>query len=162
MAVVGQQLLAAESEMTRYDSNNGNISKIGDGWGTDFFGGYYGGSMIYTNVIGSYAAFNFTGTSVNIIIYADNLSVRATASEVWIDGVKVGLVSAYNKYNPSSQCEVGFVITGLQDKEHSLKFLSTESKYMILDAIDIDSAGILKPYNEIIVVNINQAMSCGT
>jgi len=140
---VGQVWTTPPAGMTRYDNTNSSIAYIGTGWSPDTNSGYYNNTLNATNVNGDSVKFNLIGTKFMLIgrihpLYSGSISV-------YVDGINKLNASLYNS-TPIDQVCYGS-ITGLSINEHSVQIINNTTSWMGIDAIDIDSAGLLKPYN---------------
>ncbi len=128
----------------RYDDSD---AKIKHGSGVDLNlndSRYYNRTytQINTNPSTNWMSFNFTGTKLRIIGRPTNIC--DTKANVIIDG------KTYN-YNAAAGPEasiLAFEKLGLENKEHFVTINTHIGTYAIIDAIDIDSVGELKSYNE--------------
>ncbi|BAO04861.1 uncharacterized protein CBO05P1_142 [Clostridium botulinum B str. Osaka05] len=141
MATIGQQLSQPESGWKRFDDTDSNISYINNehGNGSD----YWNSSCMMINK-GGYARFNFTGNKLRIISYC---SASQSVLKLYIDGKDMGSFDAY--INSSNIVKVlVFDIQTLSNKEHYMELKYEGLRNMIiLDAIDIDENGELRPYD---------------
>lgn len=153
MATVGQALTAPETGWTRYDGENALItyspSKVS--WTDATFWNSTGTTSQNTDGTG-FIAFNFSGSArIRLLSFKANNYATQNCMAVYIDGTKVTEMSLYSASNVS-QCLV-LDTSGLATGEHFVKIQSlatTTGTYngTNLDAIDIDSGGTLKAYNE--------------
>ncbi|NMI02858.1 hypothetical protein HF638_02665 [Paenibacillus sp. SZ31] len=143
VARVGQQLSTPEREWTRYDTDNYALY-LGTDWKTvvNSTGRVFeGGSVKYSNVIGNYLKFSFTGDKLRLI--AEYGSAYDTNVEVSIDGViqyiNLSTSSSSIQYQPQ---RIAFEQLGLTDGIHEVivKKVSGASNFHI-DAIDINATG---------------------
>ncbi|ADK16195.1 hypothetical protein WX45_01775 [Clostridium ljungdahlii DSM 13528] len=144
-ATVGQQLTAPESGWQRFDDTNTNIT-----YDSTFVLGSSTTSLNYlstehnSSAVNSKIRFNFTGNKLRIINRQH--PNRSKNIEISIDGISYGNVIE------NSTNDIPFVIcfenSNLSNKEHYVEIVNLEDGYQVLDAIDIDSTGKLKPYNE--------------
>lgn len=141
---LGQKLDKPDFGWRRYDDNDSKIEYIG-GWATQFNTELFNGTFFYSTTPKDKAQFNFTGTKLRVIGSIDPLRPKFF---VEVDGV------IYEGTERGPSIIYGTVVTeifNLENKEHSVKIYFDESKkndVFILDAIDIDENGELKPYNE--------------
>lgn len=144
LAYIGQTLTVPEIGWQRIEDTNSIITYEGQ-WYIQTNNTYSGGSCHYSINKNSIVKFNFTGNKLRIIAgVAPNCSGNIT---ITIDGIKY----PFSEYQSSliSSCLL-FEKTDLANKEHSFMFCTNDensSIYSVFDAIDIDSNGILKPYN---------------
>ncbi|MFB7157412.1 Ig-like domain-containing protein [Lysinibacillus sp. NPDC056232] len=137
-AKIGDQLLKPEKGWKRYDDSNPIIKYIGS-W--DIVSGHsdYNKTQHFTTyntqaAIDSYFTFNFKGTKLRIISPAWNTS--SSNIEVIIDGKIIETYSAYS--NKQQRQTLIYEEVGLEDKIHEVVIKNKTTKYLILDAIDID------------------------
>jgi hypothetical protein len=147
-AILGQVLSSPEAGWRRYDNLNayfhyqGTWSSINNGSKA-----YYAGEMTQTNLDsnGDAVKFKFKGSKLRIIqqIYI----TRSEKIQVIIDDNIVGTYSLYHPTLSTDQCLV-YEIDNLTDGVHyvELSNLNIEKRFCF-DAIDIDSAGELLPYD---------------
>ncbi|WML35361.1 Ig-like domain-containing protein [Clostridium sp. OS1-26] len=161
-ATVGQRLTAPESGWRRFENIDKNISYIGSGWTSYFEASESGGNVNYTtNPIGASVRFNFTGNKIRIINHCN--SGHNNLAEVYIDGVKVNNHSIYSSQGVTQV--IMYQNENLSNSEHHFEYKFVGSGQGVFDAIDIDSNGQLKSYNEnpsIIVSNITLNKSTDT
>ncbi|MBO0575245.1 hypothetical protein EXQ42_10325 [Clostridium botulinum] len=141
MAIIGQQLLQPESGWRRYDDTDSNISYKNNT--KDIHGDYWNGSAMMINN-GGWARFNFIGTKLRIITY---VSPTQSILSLYIDGK---FINDFNGVNPSQALlrVLAFDIQNLSNKEHHVVLnFKGDKKMIVLDAIDINENGELKPYN---------------
>ena len=147
-AKIGNQLLNPEKGWKRYNDTNTSInynsvfgiySNDSRGYLNDFHG-----MSIYNDKIGE-IKFNFTGTMLRLVIYAENNSDYDTKAKITIDG-QTETFSTLN--NTSQKCTLVYEKLGLSNTEHSVVINnSATGRAIIFDATDIDENGSLKPYN---------------
>ena len=149
MATVGQQLTAPEAGWKRYDDSSYILSYVGDSWGQYTDNVHYNGSVHYTFTSGDYVTFNFTGSKLRLIGSVGTATYRSNSASIYIDGILVGII---NQVGTSFAAQVlDFSIDGLSSSEHYVKIINNQTTPVkagtgyILDAIDIDSTGELKP-----------------
>ena len=147
-AKIGDVLKLPEKGWKRYDDTNTNISYIGSGWSTYTNSVEYGGSDTYTKISNVSVKFNFTGTKIRLI--NPHNPDQNDSAEVYIDGVKVDSHSLC--FKEARQLLV-YECNNLSNSEHSLEYRFIGNHLAVLDAVDIDENGILKPYNESIDVD---------
>ena len=144
MATVGDQLTAAETGWKRIEQNSSLFTYVGT-W-ADKLGASYasGGSDKYTTTNGSKLCFNFTGTKLRIISYAQPTGSSLSIS---IDGQ----ASTFSTYKATSSGQIiTYENTSLEDKEHVavITFTGATSSFnFYFDAIDIDANKSLLPYD---------------
>lgn len=144
MATVGQQLTSPESGWARYDETNANIKYLGTTWSSDTSYSPYGGSRKVSSALNSDACrFNFTGPSVRII---------GTLASNWCSVVQITIdgVSETFSQNGSTMSQVlNYSKIGLSNSEHYVSIMGIGGGDLFgIDAIDIDSGGALKAYND--------------
>lgn len=159
MATVGQSLTSPDEGWTRYDDTNSNITYSGDSWvvGSPDASNY--NSTYHYCGNGGIARFNFTGPKFRLI--GTGYSALTTAASVYIDGV---LAASFSQHSTSGVIyqQLNADISGLANKEHYVSIINNSASNMAIDAVDIDSAGILKPYNtNPTTTNQNQCMAGG-
>lgn len=145
---IGQVLAAPETGWERYDDFDSNIAYVGPNWDSFTEAESYGGSRHVTMAYNSdnKVRFNFTGAKIRVISATSyNWTDSAT---IVIDGTSYLL--NYNTDNPIYKSVV-FEKLNLGSGEHSAEIYSNNSAYSYfgIDAIDVDEAGVLKPYNPI-------------
>ena len=154
MATVGKELTSPESGWQRIDGKNSLItySPSKYSWSDATFWAGTGTATPDNRNGEGYFAFNFTGSSgLRLIAYKGPGNTTENNLSIYLDGVKIADQSQYS--NPSiPQCLI-LDLTGLSTGEHYVKIQrlpTTTGTYngMNLDAIDIDSTGTLKAYNE--------------
>jgi hypothetical protein len=145
MATVGQVLSAPESGWERYDNTDPNITYVGSGW-VDWVQdpSFYNNTLKQTSNANDSAKFNFTGCKIRLI--GSTYCNKSDLINVYIDNKLVGTINQYIS-SGSTDRVLTFSIENLFNTEHFIVFQNTENKYFSIDAIDIDSNGILKPYN---------------
>ncbi len=155
MATVGQQLTTPEAGWKRYDDSDSNIYySDSPGWIKVTNSIDYGGSCHQANGLGtgSYAQFNFLGTKFRLISVIHFLYSKDTT--ITIDGKTY----PFNIYGDTLAQALVFEIIGLSEGEHSV-FIKQNTPAvqtgvgLVIDAIDIDENGGLKPYSPISIVN---------
>lgn len=140
MAKVGDILLQPETGWKRYDDTDKNIKYIGT-WSnaTSAPDRYYNKTTIATSIIGDKCRFRFYGTKLRIIGLAEpNLSDSVNIS---IDGTTYNFSTGFPSVL-TAQC-ILFEKTGLALASHEVIITNNKAKAYSMDAIDIDSTGIL-------------------
>lgn len=147
MAIVGQQLLAPETDWRRYDNEDSSII-YSSGWSSVTNNALrYSNTIKFTSTTTATIKFNFTGDKIRLI--ASMANDRTSKGVITIDGISY----SFSEYNASANelfQYIVFEITGLTYKEHYVvinKDSSDTTSPLNLDAIDIASSGILKLYN---------------
>ncbi|MEA4834955.1 MAG: hypothetical protein VB133_07470 [Anaeromusa sp.] len=147
---VGDQLLVPATGHVRFDVP-GCVTANGT-WITDAFSGYYGGTILDTNEVGSSLDFTFTGTSIEITGVTDYRTILQTTAQLWIDGINRATISNYNAainmQDAALQRSIA-CITGLSSGTHTGKIVNMESKYLIVDAIDVDTGCTVTPASSV-------------
>ncbi|ENK1243007.1 cell adhesion protein [Clostridium botulinum] len=150
MAAIGDQLLQPERGWKRYDDTDSNISYVGD-WGNGSASAYYKDYRheCKNTSINSKIKFNFTGNK--LLLLSSLYPGYSNKIEIKIDNSYIGHFSQDSSTTNRNQ-HVCYVNTSLKDKEHCVEITKINkgnySVDFILDAIDIDENGELKPYNE--------------
>lgn len=143
MATIGQALTAPEAGWGRLDDSDQNISYIGV-WATLTNGSMWNGSQHQSTDITSKIRFNFTGPKLRILTSVN--SDRPATQTISIDNI----LYTYSEYHASPLYQILiFDIENLSNNEHYVEISRSLSGYITLDAIDIDTAGELKPYSPI-------------
>ncbi|RJE90660.1 hypothetical protein D3P07_00685 [Paenibacillus sp. 1011MAR3C5] len=145
--VIGEQLTAPEAGWKRYDNKDSNIKFTGT-WNSYANVGYSSGELTGANVVGNKIEFSFKGTMIRII--DEGFTNRSSVISITIDGV----TETYSAYRSSSQNQtLVYEKTGLSNKFHTVTIeLKEASKWIGLDAIDIDATGELRePYNKFLI-----------
>ncbi|ABS41377.1 discoidin domain-containing protein [Clostridium botulinum] len=144
MATIGQQLLQPESGWKRYDDRNENINYIGN-WRASMESGSlkWSGSNQISNIINDKIQFNFAGDKIRII--ASTAPANSNNIEIKIDN---NIIETINMKATNINYQVlVYEKTGMRNKEHFLEITNLTNDYTVLDAIDIDENGELKPYD---------------
>lgn len=138
MATIGQTLTSPESGWQRTDDTNPKISYVGSGWTKPTSSGFYNGGLSATNVSGDIATFKFYGTKLRII---DQIHPnRSTNISITIDGN----TEIFSEYASVAQNQtLVYEKTGLILKVHDVTIKLTDTAYLSIDAIDIDSTGYI-------------------
>ncbi|UYZ36808.1 Ig-like domain-containing protein [Clostridium beijerinckii] len=149
-ATIGQQLTQPESGWKRYDDTDSNISYEGSGWKifnstTQCYGGSEHGIYQSAN---NKIKFNFTGNKIRLIgqQYTDRCNIisvkidNAVSTFSQIGGTQTGVSGVIN-------FSLDYEKTDLLNEEHSIE-ITIPNKVYILDAIDLDYSGKIKPFNE--------------
>ncbi|RHW32008.1 hypothetical protein [Oceanobacillus profundus] len=135
-AQVGDQLLDPEEGWKRYDDRHPAIKYEGN-WIRSNITGYFNGTTTGTDSNGedSYS-FKFIGTKIRLVdALAEN---RSSSVRVIIDGVE----ESYSAYGPSTaRATLVYEKTGLEFKEHTVEVINSLTRFIALDAIDIDENG---------------------
>lgn len=145
MATIGQQLLHPESGWKRYDDTDSNISYMNHrvlnlsnlSWFNNT--GHETWDGVTYNTTGE-IKFNFIKDRIRL--YFVWHSDRSSNIEIYIDGI---LYIANTKSNDTNVSKLTFEKTNLLNQEHIVHIIT--NGHTILDAIDIDENGELKPYN---------------
>ncbi|HIG0362331.1 TPA: Ig-like domain-containing protein [Clostridium sporogenes] len=145
-AKVGDKLIEPEIGWKRYDDRNTNISYIGNWEKCEKDSGSFKETSMQTNKSQSTIQFNFTGSKLRLIGYADNVSYNSNV-KIIIDGV-VETINLPHKYNPTSAYNVLlYENINLKNCNHNVKIILLNNA-INLDAVDIEENGELKPYEE--------------
>jgi hypothetical protein len=151
MATVGQALTSPESGWKRFDDSDPNITYSNSNWSIDSGASeWYNSSYHQSNIIGATINFNFTGNKIRILsnLYSD----KTNSAYLYIDKKNIATI---NEYSSSEIMEVIVAqVLNLSNAEHCVSIVNNASGYLLLDAIDINENGILKPYNEKLKKNI--------
>ncbi|MBP2631261.1 MAG: hypothetical protein H6Q70_1889 [Firmicutes bacterium] len=149
MATIGQSLTAPEKGWKRVDDSALEITYSG-AWNTvsnAVF--YYNGICHASNEVDAKAQFNFSGSKLRII--GNHFKNKSTSVDVYIDGTKTGNFSQYMSGDVGMYCVLEFETTDLGDGEHYVTIVNNATGgyggNFIFDAIDIDEAGKILPYN---------------
>ncbi|EQB4338198.1 cell adhesion protein [Clostridium botulinum] len=145
MATIGQQLLQPESGWKRYDDTDSNISYMNHrvlnlsnlSWFNNT--GHETWNGVTYNTTGE-IKFNFTKDRIRL--YFVWHSDRSSNIEIYIDGI---LYIVNTKSNDTNVSKLTFEKTNLLNQEHIVHIIT--NGHTILDAIDIDENGELKPYS---------------
>lgn len=151
MATIGQALTSPEAGWQRFDNADSNITYIG-AWTASGNASAYLSTYKWTTDLTAKIGFNFIGTKLRYIGYS-NTTTYTTNAVVKIDNVQVGTFTQIGSTDSLYQT-LNFEITDLSNKEHCVEISYTNGQFMI-DAIDIDSTGQLKPYNFFVTLGIN-------
>lgn len=148
MATVGQPLTAPEAGWRRYDDSDAKITYVGN-WGigsSTSNPNMWNINSKQTNSGGVIVQFNFTGTRIRLIgIHNTN---KSTSIDIFIDGKKIETISQNGTVLYQT---LDFEVINLSNNEHSLEIVNNNAgSYYLLDAIDIDENGELRPYNPIL------------
>lgn len=143
MAIIGDTLTNPESGWKRYNENFELFFYEGT-WSVESGTWNYGGTAKYSSASGSKLKFNFYGTKLRVIggYYPD----RTVDAKVYIDGVLVGTI---NENFASKSQVIVFESTGLSLGNHSVEISISNTKVLLIDAIDIESTGRLLHPDEV-------------
>ncbi|MFD3258772.1 hypothetical protein ACE3MQ_09200 [Paenibacillus lentus] len=140
---VGDKLQQPEIGWKRYDDTDPAIKYEGS-WDTytENLFAYYGGSLKASNTLGSKFSFTFKGTKIRLI--DSKVLNRSQQVKITIDGVienysEKGTVAT----NENNVQILVFEKTNLNDEIHNITIEATDTDYVGIDAIDIDSNGRL-------------------
>lgn len=152
MAVIGQRLAMPEEGWTRFDNSDANIDFEGDTWSIGLHSSWYGGTKAHTGTSGALGhkiKFNFTGSKLRILVLGeDDGWARASKNvRVVVDGKDEG--SCVTETSSDIFTMLGYELTNLSDKEHSVVIENMEDKRMTLDALDLGDGELLKPFKEV-------------
>jgi len=147
-ATIGQKLTEPEAGWKRYDDSNPLINYEGywiHGAGTGHIG-YYNDTRSYTGVTNAIntnarVSFNFKGTKIRLIV--DLMISNSSDSKISIDGGPAEPFSCYRETN--QPMTLAYEKTNLPDTVHTVVITpgTTNQTAIMLDAIDIDSDGLL-------------------
>ncbi|PZM65151.1 hypothetical protein DOE73_13115 [Paenibacillus dendritiformis] len=100
--------------------------------------------MKQTSTVGDEARFNFLGTSIRIICKL--LNTRSNDISIIIDGIE----SRFSEYHAtlSTPYVSVFEIDSLKNGEHSVIIRANDTKFTVIDAIDISEKGYMLPFNK--------------
>lgn len=155
MATVGQMLTAPEAGWKRYDDRNSCFS-YSEGFVPGTNSADY--NSTWTQVVsntGGYVRFNFVGSKIRII------SIYCTAypqnAYILIDGNEESFL--INPGNINLRQVLVYEKLGLDNKEHSVEIIQKDGSALgfVLDAVDIDDTGEIKPFNPISSLNLTAA-----
>ena len=141
----------SESTAIKINNTDPEISFTGT-WGHSAGRGHgdYVDDVSYTTSDGDYFSYTFTGTSVTFI--APKASDQGDV-EVFIDDVSQGIFDTYSADRQVQQ--VIFSTSGLTNATHVLKVVKVSGNYMLLDAIEYETA----PSNEVQLNNTDGSIS---
>lgn len=145
MATIGQQLLSPEVGWRRYDDTDSRILYYGGNWiirNND--SNLYNNNSHTTLIVGNEVKFKFKSTKLRILATRDSSTHVGGSADVYIDEVKVG--SYTNTRSTLQKCTLFFEIFNLNNEEHSVRIVITETFYeygFLWDCIDIDADGYL-------------------
>ncbi|QGQ99716.1 DUF4185 domain-containing protein [Paenibacillus psychroresistens] len=100
---------------TTTDDGDAGITYSGT-WGSIPSGGYYNGSVHYSNASGNYAQYGFTGTSVKWMGAKNNDHGKA---DIYMDGVLDATIDTYSATFDKQQ--ILYTKTGLSSGSHTIK-----------------------------------------
>jgi hypothetical protein len=148
MATVGQSLATPETGWVRYDNEDANIKYVGKWIQQGGNASFWDSTVKYTTTAGDLCQFNFTGTKLRLIGLPS--ANRSTSVDIFIDGLKVTTFSQYAGGYIWRALDAD--IQNLANEEHSVQIINNATGgyggVYVLDAIDIDAVGTLKPYND--------------
>ena len=139
-ATVGQQLTSAESGWTRYDDTYSGIK----------FDGSFGDSKIPSLYNGAEKVSSHTGDKIKFYAYCNKLRIIASKSsnrynnnhmEVFIDGKSAGKINTYYSNLLPQTLLFDYSFSDLSVHYIEIKNISTDGRYALLDAIDINKDG---------------------
>jgi hypothetical protein len=145
MVKVGDSLTVPENGWQRIDDTDSSITYEGT-WDVGSDSKY---AEHYSNVLNDKIKFNFIGSKIRIINAVYNN--RSQNIVIYIDGINCGKVMAYDttfKYFINT-----FEKLDLDYCEHCVEIVNKDTGYQVLDAIDIDKQGELRPYDINVVKN---------
>lgn len=145
-AEVGKPLVQPEEGWKRYDNLDKDIAYKGNGWANfqDPDRGRNNSGIKATNKENESVTIRFKGTKVRII--GENYLDQSSIVKFNVDGVSYSSVNT-NNANRIYQV-LTFELTGLSDGIHEVTMTNGESKFMVLDAVDIDENGKLIDANQ--------------
>lgn len=139
MATVGQQLLAPEAGWKRLDLTDSNF---------EYTGGNYDYGTNPTKVrIYNYCnmKFNFTGSKFRLLVTTDSSTSSGGKGFISIDGeAEVAFYTSSLSYDTFILI---YEVTNLDNDQHYVTIRDNGGFYLVINAIDIDENGELKPYN---------------
>ncbi|MGG4397288.1 hypothetical protein ABEX25_23565 [Paenibacillus thiaminolyticus] len=143
---VGTVYTTPETGWKRYEEADRNITYIGS-WTSNTTistADWSGGWMKQTSSVGDEARFNFLGTSIRIICKL--LNTRSNDISIIIDGIE----SRFSEYHAtlSAPYVSVFEIDSLKNGEHSVIIRANDTKFTVIDAIDISEKGYMLPFNK--------------
>lgn len=94
--------------------------------------GYSGGSQKYTNVVGSYATFTFTGTS---IAWISGRGFESGSAKIYMDGV---YRDTYNLQSDIIRDKQLIYVTSRTYGTHTIKIEAVGDGYIAIDRFDVD------------------------
>jgi WD40 repeat protein len=139
MATIGQILSVPETGWTRYNNTNAFIIYTGTWTYAPGDSARYMTDSYYSTTNGSSISFGFYGTKLRIIgtnggsVYDDNIKIT-------IDKIDYYFSEALQD---SLKQTLNFEILNLSNSKHTCKINVSNSKYVLLDAIDLDTFGSL-------------------
>lgn len=137
MAIIGQQLLQAESGWKRYDDSDLRILYTGT-WTNQVEGNSYNGNFKYTSVNLSSCKFRFFGTQLRVIAHV--ATTRSSNIKILIDGIE----ESFSEYNATTLAQVlVYEKLGLTLSHHAVEIIHITAGEAVIDAIDIDENGRL-------------------
>lgn len=144
MATVGQSLTAPEAGWQRYDDTDSNISyKNAQQYPNDKC---YNGHFLQG--INAEYTFNFTGTKFRFIGFSAQANSEYTNKGIIkLDG---NIVTTFDQQSDGGTDTYQLLqsdIPDLSNGEHYCQIYCNDSGKLLLDAIDIDENGELKPFN---------------
>ncbi|WP_110932421.1 hypothetical protein [Paenibacillus bouchesdurhonensis] len=148
MIIVGEALPEPEAGWRRIEDSDTNILYEGT-WDSHFNTAYSGGSRHFclNTSENSKIKFNFVGS--NFLIISSLYTTYSDKIEVKIDGE---VVDYYSLATKNLNKAVAYIKEGLEFREHSIELTKinkgTFSTDFILDAIDIDANGEIKPFRK--------------
>lgn len=158
MASIGTRLVQPESGWRRFDDVDPNISYTanfrGSQGGTDGYPDYKATRhQVGNNTQPQYARFNFVGTKIRLIgmvgISDNYINIPVY---IKIDGIEESF--SLNPVGDSVAIALLYEKNGLSYTEHSVEIIvknNTNGSGFMLDAIDINDTGILKPFSLVIL-----------
>ncbi|NRT34562.1 putative repeat protein (TIGR01451 family) [Clostridium beijerinckii] len=138
-ATLGQQLTSPESGWKRINNNNVNITYPAS-IGTDYDSQSYGGDA-YGIPANNEIKFNIISDKIRIINYVFGYNQFTLTIDGKVENVSGPGVRGYQRLD--------YEKTGLSNAEHSVTIKNNNGGFLWIDAIDINSIGEIKPYNEI-------------
>jgi len=152
VATIGQPLTAPENGWRRYDDNDLFLKYSGI-WTKVSFSGFWGSAQASTTELGAKVEFYFTGTKLRLL--GQSFSNGDGSVKISIDGN----IETFSQQGTDIYQVLFFEKTGLTNKTHKviIEKTSDSTKYIRLDAIDIESTGVLKdpnkPYDNKILIS---------
>lgn len=135
-AVVGNVLKKPEIGWKRYDDSNDKIIYEGK-WDTNTIYPYsWNGTRHISNYSNKLLKFNFEGTKLRIIV--NTSSNRSESVNVVIDGESYVFSTKFTSSGNILPTYLAFEKTNLENKLHSVVIKDSTSRYLDIDAIDVD------------------------
>ncbi|AWI06563.1 Ig-like domain-containing protein [Clostridium drakei] len=159
-ATVGQSLVQPEAGWKRVQESDLNITYTGK-WILDNNSNIYSdGTPAYSDGKGKYCTSD-ANTSIKFNIISNKIRIVGLLRQsgyssntiIKIDGIEEKYTEITS--SPYINAAILYERTNIDYKEHFVEIRGELGKYTTLDAIDIDSSGIIKPYSENITTNVS-------